>query len=235
MGDRRAPQEVREGVRQALLASLRSDSELIAGRTARRLAAAGAIGVTGAVGATLLVTAHPFGQYPSWNVAVFSAIWAGLLVVSLSLMFLRIRTPGLPVGQSAAMAVLGLGVAGVVGLCAPDAHFLHWWTGTRVGGWTVSFAGIAGSTLCLGFLAAVFFGATAAAVLLHRRQPASALALAATMLFLLLLPGVALQSVGTSFEVFAAWALGTAIGCYVGVRAGASVRSKFRGPEAIRS
>ena len=76
------PPELREGVRTGILASLRRDFELRGARTARRLVLAGVLGVAGALGATLLVAAHPFGHHAPWHVAVFSAVWAEALATS---------------------------------------------------------------------------------------------------------------------------------------------------------
>jgi hypothetical protein len=108
----RTPSDVREGVRSGILASIRHDVELRGGRTARLLLAAGVIGVAGAVGAILLISGHPFGHHPPWHVAVFSAIWAGLLVVGFALAFLQVRTPTLSLAHAAAVGILGLGDAG---------------------------------------------------------------------------------------------------------------------------
>jgi hypothetical protein len=45
------------------------------------------------------------------------------------------------------------------------------------------------------------------------------------MLLLLLAPGVALQSIGTSWGIFAAWMLGTGAGSWAGVSAGGRLRA----------
>jgi hypothetical protein len=217
---KRTPEEIREGVREALLAALRRDFELAGGRTARRLAAAGAAGVAGALGATALLAGHPFGHHPPWHVAFFSATWAGLLVVALSLVFLGIRTPTYSVAKAVTVGVLGLGVAGVCGLLCPDRHFLVWWMSTVPGAFAASVSGALGSALCFGLLATAFVAGAAALPVLRASQESQKLStLSAAALFVLLLPGVALQSVGTSLGVFAAWTAGTALGAYIGVRA----------------
>ena len=51
--------------------------------------------------------------------------------------------------------------------------------------------------------------------------------LPAAVLLVLLLPGVALQSVDTSFGVFVGWLGGTAFGAYLGVAGGILVRQLF--------
>jgi len=218
------PSELREGVRSGIVAAVERDVELRGGRTARLLVAAGAIGVLGAVGITLMLAAHPFGHHPHWHVVVFAAVWSGLLVVSLALAFLQVRTPSLPLARSAAIGILGLGLAGICSAVCPDQHFLHWWSATAPGGRLSAVGGLALSALCFGLASSLFFGAVAAFVGLgHGRGPIHPL-LPAAMLLLLLSPGVALQSFDTSWAVFGSWLLGTAAGAYGGVATGIRVR-----------
>ncbi len=75
--------------------------------------------------------------------------------------------------------------------------------------------------LCFGMATTVAFGAAASLIALRRThsRPIGPL-LPAAMLVVLLSPGVALQSVGTSWMVFAGWLAGTAAGAYVGVKSG---------------
>lgn len=228
MADERTPPDVREGVRSGIYAALKRDLEQRGGHTARLLAAAGVVGVAGAVGLTLLVTGHPFGHHPAWHVAVFSAVWAGLLVVSLAVAFLRVRTPALPLARSASVGLVGLGVAGICGVACPDPHFLTWWSSTALGASLIETGGRAISTLCFGVVAALFVGASAAFFALGDAHHAPIRPfLPAVMLVLLLAPGVALQSVGTSWSVFLCWLLGTAAGCYLGVVSGMRLRAVF--------
>jgi hypothetical protein len=223
--DERTPPEVREGVRSGVFAALWRDVEMRGGRTARLLIAAGLVGVAGAVGLTLLVSRHPFGHHPHWHAVVFSAVWSGLLVVSLAIAFLRVRTPTLPLARSASVGLLALGVAGICGVLCPDPHFLSWWSTTHVGARLVDAGGLALSALCFGLAATLFVAVVAAFFVLgdSRHAPIRPL-LPATMLLLLLAPGVALQSVGMSWGVFAGWLLGTAAGAYLGVAFGVRVR-----------
>ena len=226
MENDRTPQEVREGVRSGILASLERDIEKRGGRTARLLVAAGVIGVAGAVGITLLVSRHPFEHHPSWHVVVFSAAWAGLLVVSLALAFLRVRTPSLPLARSASTGILGLGLAGICGAACPDPHFLRWWSNTTVGSQLAETGGLALSALCFGLVTSLFFGAGAAFFALgDRSRPSVPPLLPAAMLLVLLGPGVALQSIDTSWGVFSSWLLGTGGGAYAGVASGIRLRS----------
>jgi hypothetical protein len=224
------PKELREGVRAGILTSLERDLAQRGGRTARRLLAAGAVGVLGAVGVTLLLSGHPYGHHPSWHAVFFGAVWTGLLVVALALVLLEVRTSRLPLARSAEVAMLGLGLAGLCGALCPDQHFLDWWSATAPGGRLVEAGGLAASALCFGLVSALAFGAGAAllARLARRGTPAGAL-LPAAMLLVLLAPGVALQSIGTSWAVFWSWLLGCAAGAWAGVAAGIRARPSSQG------
>jgi len=227
MENERTPPDVREGVRSGILASIKHDVELRGGRTARLLLAAGVIGVAGAVGMTLLISGHPFGHHPPWHVAVFSAIWAGLLVVSFAIAFLQIRTPTLPLARAASVGILGLGLAGLCGAVCPDQHFLQWWSSTGIGAPLTQTGGLSVSALCFGLVATLFVGMVAAFLVLgDAPRPVKPL-LPAAVLLTLLVPGVALQSVDTSFGVFAGWLAGTAAGAYLGVLGGNRARALF--------
>jgi hypothetical protein len=184
------------------------------------------VGVAGAVGLTLLVAEHPFDHHPSWHLSVFSALWAGLLVVCLALALLEVRTPALPLARAASVGLLGLGLAGVCGAVCPDPHFLHWWSDTALGEGLEHAGGTALSVFCFGLCATLFVAACAAFIVLGklRQRPIRPL-LPALLLLLLLAPGVALQSVGTPWPVFASWLLGTAAGAYAGVAGGAKLRA----------
>ena len=228
-GSQDSPTDVRDGVRAGILDAITRDVDHRGGRTARLLGAAGVAGVFGAIGLTLLISGHPFGHHPAWHVAVFSAAWAGLLVVALAIVFLRIRTPTLPLAQAAMTGVLGLGLAGLCGAVCPDPHFLHWWFGTGVGGSLSHAGGIGLSALCFGGVATLFFGFVAAFITLSGQRGPLVPALA---LFLLLIPGVALQSVDAPLRSLLGWLTGTAGGAFLGVAAGLRARALIFGSEA---
>src|SRR5262245_39852693 len=118
------PSELREGVRSGIVEALLRDFDRRGAQTARLLALAGVGGVAGALGAMLLISGHPFGHHATWHVAVFSAVWAGLLVVALAIALLEVRTPTLPLASAAAIGLIGLGLAGLCGAACPDPHFL---------------------------------------------------------------------------------------------------------------
>lgn len=235
MEGKSTPTDVREGVRSGILSSIKHDVELRGGRTARLLVAAGLIGVAGAVGVTLLISGHPFGHHPPWHVAVFSSIWAGLLVVSFAIAFLQVRTPTLPLAQSASVGILALGLAGICGAVCPEQHFLQWWTETGIGSPLTRTGGLALSALCFGLGTTVFVAAISAFFVLgDPSRPVKPL-LPAVVLCILLVPGVALQSVDTSFGVFAGWLAGTAVGAYLGVAAGNRARALLSASRAATS
>lgn len=234
MRDQKAPVDIRDGVRSGILASLERDTELRGGRTARLLVAAGVAGAAGAVGITLLVVTHPFDHHPPWHVVLFSSVWAGLLVVAFAVAFLRIRTPSLPLAQSASVALLGLGLAGICGAVCPDPHFLHWWSATSVGRPITEGQGLAVSALCFGLVTTVFIAFAASLVLWRREAGNRSRAIVPTvMLLVLLLPGIVLQSVGTSVAVFVGWLVGVAAGAYAGTLGGVRLRERIgaRGSE----
>jgi hypothetical protein len=227
--DERPPEDLREGVRSGIVASLERDLAQRGGRTARRLGIAGVIGVLAAVGVTLLLSGHPYGHHPSWHAVVFGAVWTGLLVSCLSLMLLEVRTPSLPLARAAEVAMLGLGLAGICGALCPDQHFLHWWSNTAVGSQLIGRGGLALGALCFGAVSALSFAAGAVLIGIRAKGEPMRPLLPAAMLLALLAPGVALQSVDTSWAVFWSWLFGTGAGAYAGVASGSpSPRARLR-------
>jgi hypothetical protein len=190
----------------------------------RRLGIAGVVGVLAAVGATLLLSGHPYGHHPSWHAVVFGAVWTGLLVSCLSLMLLEVRTPSLPLARAAEVAMLGLGLAGICGALCPDQHFLHWWSNTAVGSQLIGRGGLALGALCFGAVSALSFAAGAVLIGIRAKGEPMRPLLPAAMLLALLAPGVALQSVDTSWAVFWSWLFGTGAGAYAGVAGTDSAR-----------
>lgn len=228
MGSNQTPLEVREGVRSGIMSALERDTELRGGRTARLLIAAGALGVIGALGMIRMLSGHPYGHHPSSHVILFTAVWSGLLVVAIALALLQVRTPSMPLARAAGVGILGLGIAGVCSAFCPDQHFLNWWVSTSPGSRLNSAGGLALSALCFGGATTLVFGAAAAIVGLGgRHRGAIRPFLPAALLLLLLAPGIALQSFGTSALVFVAWLIGTGAGAYAGVALGLSARKQL--------
>jgi len=225
MESERTPTEIREGVRQGIVSALAGDTELRGARTARLLVAAGALGAFGAMGMLLLLSGHPYGHHPPWHTLVFATLWSGLLIVAFSIALLRVRTPSLPLARAAWVGILGLGFAGICGSLCPEPHFLAWWSATSAGTRLEALGGVPLSAFCFGAAAALAFGALAAfAALGGRGDGAIHPPLPAAALLLLLIPGIALQSFGTSWLVFVGWLSGTAVGAWAGVAGGIGLR-----------
>jgi hypothetical protein len=215
------PSELREGVRAGIVDALREDAELRGPRTARLLVMAGALGIFGAVGILLVLSGHPYGHHPPWHVVLFSAAWAGLLVVAIALALLRVRTASLPIARAVFVGIVGLGVAGLCSVLCPDPHFLAWWDRTPVGDALGSLGGPALGALCFGVVTTAFFGLVAAvAAARGRGRDAVTPLLPAAVLVVLLAPGIALQSFGRAWLVSAAWLLGAFAGAYAGIAFG---------------
>ena len=223
------PAELRKGVREGILAALAQDVEQRGVRTAGRLVSAGLAGVAGAIGAMLLVSTHPFGQHPRWVEMVVSTVWAGLLVVSLSLLLLQVRTPGLPIARAAAVGLGSLSLAAICSLLCPDPYVLSWWLATGPGSALVQRSSVSGAALCFGFATTFGFAAIPALLLLdHSASRPPARALAAVFPSLLLAPGLVLESVGLGLGVLAAWLGGAIAGAFAGVSAGVGLRALLR-------
>lgn len=226
MGDECTPPDLREGVRTGIVGALKRDFELRGGRTAQLLLVAGVIGVAGAVGITLLVAGHPFGHHPPWHVVVFSTVWAGLLVVSLAIVLLQLRTPFLPLARAVSIGLVALALSGVCGALCPDQHFLRWWERTVVGASITKVGGPGLAALCFGVVTAIVVTVAATALApSDRQEPAPRPLLPAAIVIALLAPGIALQSVDTSWGVFFGWLAGAAVGSYAGVASGIQLRS----------
>ena len=227
MAGHRTPEELRERVRSRIADALERDTEFRGARTARLLLAAGALGIFAAFGMIRIISDHPYGHHPSWHIVFLTAVWAGLLVVMLAIALLGVRTPQLPLARAARVAILGLGIAGICSVLCPDPHFLVWWSSTRTGEVLGAIGGVPLSALCFGAVTTVVFSAVATLAALGRRQSPIQPMLPAAMLLLLLFPGIALQSVGTSWWVFSSWLVGPAAGGYAGIATAIAMRTRL--------
>jgi hypothetical protein len=219
-------QEVREGVRDGILAALEREDRRSGAWAARRLAAAGALGVAAAVALTLLFSGDATGGHEHrWHLALCGAAWAGLLVESFAFALLRIRTRRLALGQAAALGLVGLALAALIGIFCPEPHYLAWWQSTALGGWTWSAAGPRASALCFGFCSSLLVGLGASLVLALRGGRPERVLLPALGLWLLLFPAVILQTLAAPVGIFVSWSAGTAAGALLGVSAGRELAS----------
>src|SRR6266516_3464721 len=164
------PPDLREGVRSGIIAAIDRDAELRGGRTARRLVAAGVLGVFGAIGMIRMLAGHPYGHHPPWHLVVFSALWSGLLGVAFAIAFLQVRTPSLPLARSVCVGLLGLGIAGICSALCPDQHFLDWWSSTPAGSALSGIGGLPLSALCFGGVTTLVFGAASAVIAIGSRR-----------------------------------------------------------------
>ena len=227
MEGHRTPEELRERVRSRIADGLERDAEFRGARTARLLLVAGALGIFAAIGMIRIISDHPYGHHPGWHIVFFTAVWAGVLVVMLAFVLLGVRTPLLPLARAARVAIVGLGIAGVCSVFCPDPHFLSWWGSTRAGEALDAIGGVPLSALCFGAVTTIVFSAIATLTVLGGRQAAIRPVLPAAMLLLLLVPGIALQSVGTSWFAFSSWLVGSAAGAYAGTAAANAMRSRW--------
>jgi len=219
------PRAVREGIRNGILAALEREDRRSGGWAARRLAAAGAAGVAAAVALTVLFSGGTADPEHRWHLALCGAAWAGLLVESFAFVLLRIRTPRLPLGQAAALGLVGLALAALIGFFCPEPHYLGWWRSTALGGLTWAAAGPNASALCFGFCSSLLVGFGASLVLALRGGRPERVLLPAVALWLLLFPAVVLQTLAVSVAIFLSWSAGTAAGALLGVTAGRALAS----------
>lgn len=216
---------MKDGVRVGIVDSLRRDVERRGGRTAGRLAIAGVVGVVGAMGLTLALSGHSHAHPLPWHVMIISTLWAGLLVVSLAIVLLGIRTPELPLGRAVGAGVLGLALAGLCGALCPDRNLLAWWGGTPIGRAVGDSLGDAFAVVCFGWITTFFLGLASTSLTLSSRERGGFARLTSALaLVVLLLPAVVLQSFEFPPPVFWCWLVGTAVGAYCGVAAAVGVR-----------
>ena len=213
-------EKVREGLRRGILDALALELDRTSARTAGRLAAAGALGMAGAVGSVALFSGELLENGHGWYPAVCSAAWAGLMVACFAVVLLRIRIERIPLTQACALALVGLGLAAILGLLCPDPHHLAWWSSTPLGHLTVDRAGPGPGAFCLGACSALVIGGGATVILAFRGVSFRGPMLPGILLFLMLWPAVVLQSAGAPALVFAWWSGGLLVGCYAGVALG---------------
>ncbi len=80
-----------------------------------------------------------------------------------------------------------------------------------------------------GLVTAFAFTVVSSALLLSHAEPnRSTRILGASVLLVLVLPGLILESVGLGAMVFVGWTIGTGIGAYAGIAAGMALRGGVR-------
>jgi hypothetical protein len=218
--DGREREKLREGVRRGILDALALELDRTSARTARRLAAAGALGMAGAVGAVAVFSGRPLEDGNGWVPALCAAAWSALMVACFSVVLLGIRVQRIQLTQICVVALLGLGLAALLALLCPDRHHLAWWSSTRLGSPVVARGGPGPGAFCLGACSALLVGASATALLALRGVVFHGALLTGILLYLMLWPAVLLQSAEAPAPVFGWWSAGLFVGCIGGVKLG---------------
>lgn len=224
-GSVRASEAVREGVRLGIREALARDLDRTSSRTVRKLGIAGALGLASASAAVALFARGSHERMDPMHLALCAAAWSGVLVIAYAFVLLRVGSPRLPVAQASAVALLGLAVAGVMGIACPHPMMLEWWAETPLGALAQDRLGLEASTLCLGLCLAVVSAGVAAFLAGLAGWAAPGVLLSSALLFVILWPAIAVQSVGSSPTAFLSWTIGLALGSALGV---AIARSLWR-------
>lgn len=211
---------LRDELRRAIVDALALELDRSSTRTVGLLAAAGALGVAGALGSVALFSVDFFGNGHGWTLAFCAAVWAGLLVACLAVTLLRLRIQWIPLNESCALAVLGLVLAAFLAGLRPDSDHRQWWNSTLLGSLLLRHAGTGTGTLCLGACPALLIGFGATLILSLRNVSLRGTLLPGLLLFLMLLPAVALQCAEASLWVFVWWSVGLLTGSVAGVALG---------------
>jgi hypothetical protein len=212
---------LREGLRRGILDALALELDRTSARTVGRLAAAGALGIAGALGSVALFSGGLLANgHHGWYVAICAAVWAGFLVACSSVALLRIQIQRIPLTQACVLALVGLGLAALLAVLCPDPHPLTWWSATSVGRLAIAGGGPGAGAFCLGACSALGIGAGARVVLALRGVSFRGATLPAIFLALMLWPAVLLQTSVAPAPVVASGSAGLFAGCYAGVALG---------------
>jgi len=208
---------VREGVRLGVHAALAEEVDRTNAATAMRLVGAGVLGLASASAAVALFSRGSPEHVDRLHLAVCAAVWSSVLVIAFAFVLLRVGSKRLPVAEAAALALVGLGLAALFGAAGPRPQMLMWWMDTPVGHAAAASLGVDASTLCFGVCLSLLAGAGATVVFALRGLPLPRLPLSALLLFVLVWPVVAVQSLGSSLATLASWSIGLALGSGMGL------------------
>ena len=231
VGSVRASEAVREGVRLGIRDALARDVDRTSARTIRRLAVAGGLGLASAATAVALFARGSHDRAEPLHLALCAAAWSSVLVIAYAFLLLRVGSRRWPVAQASAVALLGLAVASLMGIACPHPMMLDWWIGTPLGALAEGRLGLEASTLCLGLCLAVIAGGVASVLAAIAGWAAPGALLSSALLFVVVWPALAVQSLGSSPTTWISWTIGLALGSWAGV---AAVRSLGRGLQLFR-
>lgn len=227
-GSLRASKAVREGVRLGIRDALARDVDRTSNRTVRRLALAGALGLSSAAAAVGLFARGSPDRADPMHLALCAAAWSSVLVIAYAFILLRVGSRRFPVAQASAIALLGLLVASLMGVVCPHPLMLDWWIETPAGSFAQSRLGIEVSTLCLGLCLAVIAGGGAFVLAALAGWVAPGVVLSSALLFIVVWPAVAVQSIGSSWTTLVSWTIGLGLGSLIGVAAAHGLRRALR-------
>lgn len=215
---------VREGVRLGIRDALSRDIDRTSLRTVRRLGVAALLGVASACAAVALFARGSVDQIDPMHLAICAAVWSGVLVVVYAFVLLRIGSDRFPVAQASALALSGLAIAAVMGIACPHPMMLEWWVGTPIGALAQNQLGLEASTLCLGLCLAVIAGGIASFLAISIGWVVPGALLSASLLFVIIWPAFAVQSLGSTEPTLISWTVGLALGSTIGVAIPLAVR-----------
>ncbi len=227
----RASEAVREGVRLGIRDALARDVDRTSTRTVRQLALAGGLGLASSGAAVALFARGSPGRADSMHLALCAAAWSSVLVIAYAFILLRVGSRRFPVAQASATALLGLVVASLLGIVCPHPLMLAWWMEPPMGAIAQSWLGLEVNTLCLGLCLAIIAGGVAFVLAAIAGWVAPGVVLSSALLFAVVWPAVAVQSIGTSPTTLISWTIGLGFGSLIGV---AAARGSWRALRLVR-
>jgi hypothetical protein len=190
-----------------------------------------------AVGSGLLVAAATLlllggvvlgSTLPHSHVFFCAAMLTGLLVGAFSWIYSASTVNGVHLDAAARVGVLALSIAVAATTACPELNLLAWWDHSRAGHLLTELLGPGGSSVVFGFVYGLFPGFLAALFggkLLAERPIANGL-VAVSVVFLLAIPVIYLQSAPFTSGVIGSWLAGTAAGTLCGVFGAVRVRRR---------
>jgi hypothetical protein len=212
-----ATRAVREGVRLGVRDALAQDIDRTSERTMQRLLAAGLFGFSTASVAVAMFARGVSDRADPMHLALCSAVWSSVLVTAYAFALLRVGSRRLPLAQASAVALLGLAVAAGMGVACPHPMMLDWWMRTPIGDLVRDRFGLEASTLCIGLCVAVVSAGVASFLAAAAGWARAGASLSAALLFVVVWPAIAVQSLGSSPGTLLSWTVGLAIGSLLGV------------------